>query len=368
MGVKKPCTDHLGQQFPSHQALCEHHHVSMHTYHNRLRRGWTQEQALTTPTTGQQQKQRPKKDLVYDHEGNPFLSIPKMCRHWGITDKIFWSRKRVLHWPLEKILTTPVRDKFDSANAKAVTDHEQNKFPSISAMCRHWNVKLSTYRERRKRGWDIEQALTAPEKPINDPDPVACVDHEGRTWPSKNAMCRHYGVTRYCFESRIQRGWTLEQALTGDIRINAKNCEDHTGKPFPSAALMALYLGFPSYAFHRNDNAQKLIPELAAVYWTDRKFGRYRVKYCVQFPWFLVEHDQMDLVLHFDQILDQYHRSGSFRPIPEQKIKHPAVRMIKPIQWPWYLCLVNQTQYVLRYDQLLDAHVRSNFGLGAPDL
>lgn len=42
-----PCTDHMGQHFPSQKAMCEAWGVFYSTYKKRIMRGWTQEQALT---------------------------------------------------------------------------------------------------------------------------------------------------------------------------------------------------------------------------------------------------------------------------------------------------------------------------------
>ena len=77
-------------------------------------------------------------------------------------------------------------------------------------MCRHWHIGLTTYRERVKRGWPIEKALTSKEQTIKT-DPITCVDHTGEAYPSKSAMCAAWGVKRYCYDSRIALGWTVQQ-------------------------------------------------------------------------------------------------------------------------------------------------------------
>lgn len=333
------------------------------TYTNRLSRGWTPEQALTVETGGRAPKIIPKKDFVRDHLGQEFVSVGAMCRHWGISEKVYWSRKRICKWPLEKILTEPVREPKDTANAKPVTDHEGNTFPSISELCRHWGIGLSTYRERRKRGWGMARALTGNKTRI-ETAPVACRDHLGREYPSKNAMCAAWGLTRYCYESRLALGWTQEQALTGNTVINAKPCTDHTGKSFPASLYMALYLGFPEYAFHAKPDPAGLVPGLAASYWTGRDCAGYHVRSCIEFPWFLAsDNGDRDVVLRFGQILDLYHGSGDFAPLPASKIKNPSVQAVKLIRWPWYLCLLDGVQCVLSYDRLIETHMKSNYGL-----
>lgn len=363
MGTKKPCRDHLGNEYPSVPEMCAAYGIPFSTYTGRLSRGWTLEQALTVATETTAPKVNPRKEKVHDHEGNEFVSIGAMCRHWGIDEKVYWSRKRLLGWPLDKILTEPVRD--TAANAISVEDHEGTRFGSISEMCRHWGIGLSTYRERRRRGWDVGRALTGEEIKL-ETDPVPCRDHEGREYPSKNAMCAAWGVTRYCYDSRITMGWSLEDALTKKHVVNAKPCADHTGKPFPASVYMALYLGFPKYAFHNRKDPSSGIPGLAAKYWRDRQCGGMRVDRCLEFPWFLASDRRGPFIASFGRILDEYHKDG-FSPLPETAVKDPYLSVIRPLEWPWYLCLVDGCQAVLGYDKLVQLHRDSNFGLSRPE-
>lgn len=366
MGVKKPCRDHLGRPFGSVPEMCETWGVPFSTYQGRLERGWTMEQALSVPTGGQGPKVNPRNGtMAVDHLGQEFVSIGEMCRHWGISEKVYWSRKRICKWPLDRILTEPVHEADDTANAVAVEDHLGRPFKSISAMCRAWKIGLSTYRERRKRGWSIERALTGEEVKI-ETDAVPCTDHTGRGFPSKNAMCRAWGVTRYCYESRLDLGWTQEKALTEPMTVNAKACRDHMGREFPASTYMALYLGFPKYAFQgRSKEFGRLIPGYAAKYWRGRQCGRYHIKECVSFPWFLAKYGTHDVMLHFEDILDEWHRTD-FWPVPDVNIKNPYVRVDKLVQWPWYLCGIGSGQAVLDYWGLIREHKDSNYGLSKP--
>lgn len=366
MGRNNTCRDHLGNEYPSVPDMCQAYGIPPSTYANRLSRGWTIEQALTVPTNGNGPKVNPRRTRkAVDHLGQEFVSISEMCRHWGLDEKVYWSRRRIMKWPLEKILTEQVRNPRDTANAVHATDHEGRTFRSISEMCRHWKIGLSTYRERRKRGWNVERALTGKETNINT-DAVPCTDHLGNKYPSKNAMCRAYGITRYCYESRIGLGWTQADALTQRHVINAKPCQDHTGKQFPASVYMALYLGFPGYVFHNQDDPAGLVPKLAATYWRGRNAGKYHIKNCVAFPWFLAESDGQPMVIGFDRLLEAYHEDG-FMPLPVQKIKNPYLYVIKQVRWPWYLCSLDGSHVVLDYDRLIQLHRDCNYGLSAPD-
>lgn len=45
-------------------------------------------------------------------------------------------------------------------------------------------------------------------------------DHLGNTYRTKSEMCNHYGVMIGTYNSRINRGWSVEKALTGKESTN----------------------------------------------------------------------------------------------------------------------------------------------------
>lgn len=142
-----------------------------------------------------------------DHEGNEFSSIEAMCEYWNITTFTYINRTR-RGWSIEKALTIPVGS--INGKSKSATDHEGNKFPSIAAMCRHWNVPYSAYNNRIRLGWSLKDVLTMPAK-LNS---KSIIDHEGNEFPSITAMCKYWGVTKYAYDKRIEYGWSLKDVLT----------------------------------------------------------------------------------------------------------------------------------------------------------
>ena len=99
-------------------------------------------------------------------------------------------------------------------NAILSKDHLGQLFPSLAAMARHWGLSPCIVWERIDAGWDMEEALTTP--PIK-PTQRRCSfrkDHEGNDFDSTTAMCRHYKIKHKTFLARIQRHWTLKDALT----------------------------------------------------------------------------------------------------------------------------------------------------------
>lgn len=128
------------------------------------------------------------------------------------------------------------------------TDHEGNKFPSISALCRHWDTNTTTYKNRIAKGWTKEQALTTPTK-------MKHTDHKGNKFRNKIAMCGHYGISVTTFDARINDGMTKEQALTTPTKTKPepkskpKPCTDSIGNTFENVEKMCNYYNISKYKY-----------------------------------------------------------------------------------------------------------------------
>lgn len=359
MGKKKRVNDHTGKEYPCLDDMCAAYGVPSSTYRNRRARHWTMAQALTVPVAGTMPKVNHRKPIA-DHTGRPFSSVKEMAEHWGITEKVYWSRLRICKWPLEKILTEPVM-KNTAPNAKSIKDHEGNSFGSISEMCRYWKIGLTTYRERRKRGYGIERALTEKTHDVNSMDARSCSDHLGNAYPSLSAMCSAYGVTRDCYRSRLDLGWTQERALTEPFVSSSTPCRDYDGREFPSRQCMAEFLGLPGYAVLGKNADPENQPALITKYWTERACGCYYISRCIKFPWFLAKINGNALILSFDDILDEYHlREFNPLPRPVRDAWNRRVSLIRLIKFPWYLVGIDGSPVVMHCWALMEIRNNAN--------
>ena len=103
-----------------------------------------------------------------DHKGNSFATLKEMCEHWGISVRLFFKRT-AMGYSLMRVLTTDVKlgafsQLIAGRNAKQVTDHEGTVFQSVSALCKHWGISMSTYNQRIKKGMSVKEALLTPIK------------------------------------------------------------------------------------------------------------------------------------------------------------------------------------------------------------
>lgn len=135
--------DHLGKQYSSNREMCEHWGIAYETYLNRMKNGWSLEEALTVPSRNKKAK---------DFQGNDFSSFTMMCKHYNISKDTV--KYRLEHgWSLYQALTTRAPD-------KKVKDHLGKEYETFNEMCRCYNLPSGAVRHRIKNGWDLEKALT----------------------------------------------------------------------------------------------------------------------------------------------------------------------------------------------------------------
>lgn len=91
----KPITDHLGNTYDSIIAMCRAYGLAYNKYSNRIKAGWSQEDALTKKHSNE----------IKDHKGNTFRSKELMCKHYHIS-KSLYERRKAENWPLDQILKT----------------------------------------------------------------------------------------------------------------------------------------------------------------------------------------------------------------------------------------------------------------------
>lgn len=92
---------------------------------------------------------------------------------------------------------------------RACQDHTGRWFKTRREMYRFWETTESICHSRITRGWTLEEALTGEREGV-----PAIVDHEGRRYPSVRALCRTWGITEFMYRDRLARGLSLEEVLT----------------------------------------------------------------------------------------------------------------------------------------------------------
>lgn len=155
--------DHLGNKFNNKVQMAKHWGISSAQLYNRLSSGMSLAEALTKPTTA---RGKYKKREVVDHKGNSYRSVAQMARSYGITSITLHERLK-RGWSVEESLTTPV-DTSSYRKSKKITnvkvqDHLGNWYDSYYALAKAYGLSFSTlYGRVIKLGWSIEKALLTP--------------------------------------------------------------------------------------------------------------------------------------------------------------------------------------------------------------
>jgi hypothetical protein len=145
---------------------------------------------------------------IEDHLGNKYSKVVDMLSAWGISHRVYQSRKN-RGWSLDKILTTPINK---TQVGKECLDFNGKAFQSISLMAKEHGVSASSLAYHTAKGKTPAEAL----KILLFGDSVHQVkDHLGNSFSSYAKMTEYWEVGYNTFKKRRKNGWSLEEALTG---------------------------------------------------------------------------------------------------------------------------------------------------------
>ena len=245
-----------------------------------------------------------------DHLGNVYGSMEKMAAHYGISGSTL--RDRLKHGcALKDALTS------EPFGIHKVQDHTGRVFRTQEDMCAAWNTSVDRLSRNLKAGMTLEQALTESPSRGRYSERIR-TDHLGNTWPSNTAMCRAYGVDIRKFQSNIEKGMSVEEALSVKIQKYPTH-KDWAGRVYKTRSAMAkkLHVNPNSILYWTKTNGKYADPENAArnacmKCWPGTMAGQYLIRACIEFPWFLCEDtsDPTDaphageLMLHAEKILE----------------------------------------------------------------
>lgn len=162
--ISKKVTDHLGSMFNSRKDMLSHWGISYDVYRHRKGKGWSLERILTTPV----KKFREVKEYS-DFKGNVYSSATKIANAYGVSVMTFLSlidegkTSEEATYLLSKNYKKPRKEGEISKNRK-YKDHLGNIYPTLSEMAKAYNISPSVLYNRRNKGWTLEEALTGKRK------------------------------------------------------------------------------------------------------------------------------------------------------------------------------------------------------------
>lgn len=154
------------------------------------------------------------------YRGITYRTATELCNAYGVDRTTFC--KRIKRGATLDEALKPIE----------IMDHAGNRFQSIKAMLKFYNIERGTFYARLHADWSLEDALTVPTaKSLRKIDgkrkfvrmkvpfkKIRCKDHIGNHFKSKQAMCQFWGISAQTYFARIKKGWSLEKSLTESVR------------------------------------------------------------------------------------------------------------------------------------------------------
>lgn len=205
---KRDIIDFKGRVYSSYSKLAKEYGLSVNCLYKGLSRGRSLEDIICNYQN---------RWVIKDHLGVEYSCVGEMLDAWGISPKAYRYRKS-RGWSLEKILTTPVKH---SSLAKECVDFRGKVFPSMAIMAKEYGVTQTSILNHMKGGKTPAEALKHILTSKTTSKGVS--DHLGNLFTSRISMAEHWNVNPYTVETRLRRGWSLEEALTGKKLYKSKS-------------------------------------------------------------------------------------------------------------------------------------------------
>ena len=157
---------------------------------------------------------------VFDHYGNAYSTVEDMCKAYGLSLGAYKERRKSGD-TLEEALSKKGRV---YKREEITVDHLGNKYNSEAEMAEAYGLSPA-FLHGRLAYMDVESALT--KKKQERPE---VYDHKGNKYPSFAAMCKEYGFGITTVKRRLSRGLTLKESLESSSR--KLEFTDHKGRVF----------------------------------------------------------------------------------------------------------------------------------------
>ena len=237
--------EYKGKKYSSRNDLYEDYkdkiEISKGYFSDLLSKGYSIEEALSKKKQTNKQSKRGS----YIVEGIAYISLPAIAKAYDLTDNAVYGRYR--RGKRGDDLVPPKKRKSYVEEVKVEKfKFEVNgiRFKSEAEACRYFDIKFSTYRARKYKGYSLEECLGVKENSklgnykqqlFHKSKPVTV---EGVTYPSQAEVSRAYGKTPEQVRAQMDKGRTLEEAL-GINQYDIPTTIEYRGKKYKSKRELA---------------------------------------------------------------------------------------------------------------------------------
>ena len=150
----------------------------------------------------------PKTSVTCD--GKTFASVSELCAHYGKSPQVVTQRLRTLGWTPEQAVELIPRKRRGTTGKPVEVDGV--RYESIVDACAAHGLKAATVTARLARGYKIDESFSVA-APKRKPAAGKPSEVDGKRYRSHEEMARAYGQKWGNVRRRLDRGWSMKQAL-----------------------------------------------------------------------------------------------------------------------------------------------------------
>lgn len=189
-----------GKDYVSIKQLCEDLNIGYSMVVQRLKLGWSVEEAVETPL----KRHRNGMKITYNKKEYPSL------RNLAISQNIPYHvlQMRVKNgMSIKKAVETPVGGLMGNE-----TTFKGKTYSSFSKMCKAYDKPSSIVLSRLGMGWTLEKALTTPVRKTKN-NYIPDLTYNGKTYKSLKVLCDEVNADYQNALNRLHRGKSLKEAI-----------------------------------------------------------------------------------------------------------------------------------------------------------
>lgn len=173
--------------------------VSESVVYRNISKGWSPEEALGLI---ERKHKKSINQVAHEIDNAAFPSTAAMCRYFNVTVSTYECRVR-RGYTKKQALSIEPKPKLKSNNKK--TDVNGVKFDSLISVATQYNLPLRLVYDRFEKGLRDDDLIA----PIKDTK----IEVNGTVYDTKVMAARAFGINESTFYNRLNMGWSIEQAL-----------------------------------------------------------------------------------------------------------------------------------------------------------
>lgn len=202
------CVDHHGNTFATKKDMCTHYGIDRTTFNARIKKGWTIEKALTTPL---------RKKKIQDHNGVCYESLELMCEEYHITKEVYVLRETKGY---------TLKERLCGIAGQSVVDDKGYRYDTLDEMCTMYGINKSTFRTRKRRGASLKECLYGVGVDDESKDIFVINKYFGTSFLSIRQACHHNGMAAHVYRNRRKKGYSIEESI-GIVPLIGKYISNH---------------------------------------------------------------------------------------------------------------------------------------------